>query len=629
MNIRIKKARNWSKDNAALIISSVLFILSMSFMMRIIVDNHLLSSDQMQEGAMRDMMDAMVLMGFSGFVILIIVGASSVNLLRSNKKTKQSNRILKNQVNAIEACGDGIAILDERGCFVFVNKAHAQIYGYSDPADLIGHEWRILYGEQRITWFEREVFTVLEECGEWRGRSTGEKKDGTEFPQELRINKVDDGGLICIVRDISEKVRNENLLRMIKVAIEAAEDGIAITDDENRLLFMNRSFLKIHGYDPYERDRYLGTDWRLLYNQKGQEQINNLILPTTILKGAWSGSTTVMKKDGTLFEGDASLTKLHDGTVLGVMRDVTARRSAEKEREELREQLFMVQKMEAIGRLTHGITHDFNNILSIVQGYCRSIKDKNKLNEDVQEFVEKIDDACLQAHDLVGQLMAFTRKRDHQQGMVDLNECIKEMQELFDENIGANITPVIDIRVDTAYIDAQYAPIYQMIHNLISNAIEALGNSVGKIGVTLKESEGHALGLRNHVYTDIMPERAMASVCRYREFKGRDYLISGYMQNLNEYYHLIVADTGPGIDRDILQNIFDPFFTTKRIEKKTGLGLFTVLGTVIGYNGAIIVETVPKEGTSFHIFLPKAQMTAMRDHEKALYDRISAAGNAH
>jgi len=608
------------RQNTVLIVCAAIFVLSLSYTLRTIMEYQPVSTYEKADPdrVTLELVRALYLMGASGVVILTILSGNILNLYRLNRHTHDINKRLSRNVEAVEACGDGIAILDDQGYYTFVNEAHAQCYGYS-VHELIGKSWRILYEPSRVTWLEREAFPVLKAHGEWRGRDVGRKKDGSEFPQELRLNMLQGGGFVCVVRDISEKVRNENLLKMIKVAVEAANDGIAITDAENRLLFMNRSFLTIHGYNPFERDKYIGTDWRALYNAKGQEQINSFVLPTTILKGAWSGFLPVMKKDGTVFYGDASLTKLPDGTVLGVMRDVSERHAAELEREDLREQLFQSQKMEAIGRLMQGMTFDFNNILTAISGYAQTIYGEAGQEGAVRSHVSKINAACAEAKDLVDQLTAFSRKKDLKMPTMDLNKSLADMQRSLEEIIPANIETVVNVQTEQAYITGQPVQIDQAIRHLIANAVESIGTKPGKVAITLKEADSGVNGIRRYVAADIMPDRTKAMICRYRETRSRSYLVAGYAQNTQDYFHMTVSDTGAGIPKEILPNIFDPFFSTKKNEKSAGLGLYSVLGTIIGYNGAIVVETVVGEGTSFHFFLPKADVLSGRG-------KLAAAG---
>jgi PAS domain S-box-containing protein len=121
---------------------------------------------------------------------------------------------------ALDASMDGMALLDGEGRYVYVNATHASIYGFASTSDLIGQSWRILYDEEQLRFIDEQVFPVLQREGTWRGRALGRRHDGTLFPQELSLASLPDGGLVCVVRDLSDLVRAEELSRMAERIIE-------------------------------------------------------------------------------------------------------------------------------------------------------------------------------------------------------------------------------------------------------------------------------------------------------------------------------------------------------------------------------------------------------------------------
>lgn len=501
-------------------------------------------------------------------------------------------------MKAIEMLADGIAILDANGCYTYMNAAHARHYGF-EPQELIGKEWSILYGPARIARFRAEIFPALDKVGTWSGQSEGRRKDGTEFQQDISLRKLDGGGFICVVRDISDKVRNDHVTKIIKLAVEAAADGIAITDEDNKLLFMNLSFLKIHGYNPHERDKYIGTDWRHLYNKTGQEQINSVVLPTTILKGAWSGSMVVARPDGSRLYGDASLTKLSGGLTLGVMRDITDRRTAEIEREGLREKLFQSQKIEAVGRITTRLLDDFQAMLSVI----RDVAD-GKVGSP-QEAMARIRGAADKAQEGVDEIASFYGKKTVRAVPINIGDFMTGLRsELF-----ALFPNAVSFEMDIKSTDARTwfdeGQLRQIIRNLCLNAIEAIATPVGRVVLTVRVMDRNILGLRREMIIETMPDRIKAASVRTKSpAAGKGYAMSGYLVRNRSYAEIIVSDTGRGIARDILGNIFNPFFTTKAASRGAGLGLSTVQGYVAGGGGAVIVETLLDHGTDVHVYLP-------------------------
>ena len=120
---------------------------------------------------------------------------------------------LRQQTDAMEAAIDGMALLNEKGVYVYLNKAHAKLYGYENAGELIGKSWRILYDSDELQRFEQEIMPEIGRKGNWHGEAIGKKKDGSKFPQELSLTATADGGLICVVHDITKRKQAEKALR--------------------------------------------------------------------------------------------------------------------------------------------------------------------------------------------------------------------------------------------------------------------------------------------------------------------------------------------------------------------------------------------------------------------------------
>lgn len=591
----------WIRKNIVLTFIAVVYIASLAFVINeTVAHGTMLGLDKHWKDPVEDpdaFLAVVYLMSILGFLMLVFMSGTLINNHRLNRETKAVYLKLSDQMRAIETSQDGIAILDKNGIYTYMNKAHARCYGCEDSSSLIGTSWTELYTPERVEQFEKSIFPIMRRNGYWKGQSYGRRQDGSEFPQEVTLTLLEDDGLICVVRDLTEKIETDKLLRLIKLAVEAADDGIAITDHNHNILFMNRSFLKIHGYDPDMRDDLIHTDWRLMYNEAGQAQINSIVIPTTILKGSWCDCIRVMRKDGSTFYGDASLTKLPDGVILGVMRDVSDRRKGEMEREELRERLFQSQKMEAIGRLTDGIAHDFDGILSRLSDAIAQGKLRDATNE------------VRRAKDLVDQLLAFSqRKTTPRGGYVNIADVLGGIKETLEETLPSSIECVIDLKMRNALVHTGKAQMMQILRSICANAKDAMENRRGKIAITLKPMDRNLLGLRQSMIVDVAPDRVQASVVRHSFKKNRGLLMAGYIVRNRDYIQVSVADSGHGILSDILPSVFDPFFTTKPVGKGAGLGLSSAHGLMVSCGGAIIVETVPGQGTSVHLFFPRAEI---------------------
>ena len=135
---------------------------------------------------------------------------------------KRQQKEAKRRSKAMEAATDGMAILDRDGAYQYVNQAHADIYGYDAPDAFLGETWRICYDGDELRRFEEDVMPTLFEKGQWRGTATGHRADGRPFPQDLTLTVIDNGGIVCVVRDITEQVEREEALRQAKQEAEEA-----------------------------------------------------------------------------------------------------------------------------------------------------------------------------------------------------------------------------------------------------------------------------------------------------------------------------------------------------------------------------------------------------------------------
>jgi len=135
---------------------------------------------------------------------------------------KRKEQVAKRRSDAMDAASDGIAILDSEGIYTYVNQAHADIYGYDSPEAFLGETWRICYRGKDLRRFEEEVMPTLYAEGRWRGRATGHRADGSRFPQELTLSLLDEGGLVCVVRDITDRKEREKELRDARERMELA-----------------------------------------------------------------------------------------------------------------------------------------------------------------------------------------------------------------------------------------------------------------------------------------------------------------------------------------------------------------------------------------------------------------------
>lgn len=243
------------------------------------------------------------------------------------------------------------------------------------------------------------------------------------------------------------------------------------------------------------------------------------------------------------------------------------------ERKQLREQLRQAQRMEAIGRLAGGVAHDFNNILTVINGYSDIALRLLEPEHPAQKRIREVLKAGNRAAALTKQLLAFSRKQLTQTEVLDLNHIIQELQGMIPRLIGSNIELTTKLHPEIAHINADKAQMEQIIMNLIVNARDAMPEG----GNILIET------------ANITADGAYA-----KQLLGIEP---------GEYVRLSVTDTGLGMDAETRAHIFEPFFTTKDIQG-TGLGLSIVYGIVKQSGGDILVYSELGVGTTFKIYLP-------------------------
>ncbi len=253
--------------------------------------------------------------------------------------------------------------------------------------------------------------------------------------------------------------------------------------------------------------------------------------------------------------------------------EISARKEAEEQKHQLEAQLHQAQKMEAIGRLSGGVAHDLNNLLSPILGYGELLSEDSALNNKQRESINHILNAGLRARDLVRQLLTFSRKQALQFKPLNINHTIENFSKLLRHTIPENIEIKVILSPNIRPVMVDIGQIEQIIMNLAVNAADAM-------------PDGGALT----IYTDIAElDKAYAST--HPEVTPGLYIM------------LAVSDTGCGMDKETCDHVFEPFFSTKG-EQGTGLGLATVFGIVKQHGGSIWLYSELNKGTTFKIYLP-------------------------
>ncbi len=271
----------------------------------------------------------------------------------------------------------------------------------------------------------------------------------------------------------------------------------------------------------------------------------------------------------------------------GMLIDVTDRVASEQSRRVLESQLQLSQKMEALGTLASGISHDFNNVLGAIVGNVALAKHAGASGNahGLQASLEQIQKSASRARNLVRQILAFSRQQPVQRATLPVLPLLEETVQM----LRAAIPPQVDLQVRRTspglHVSADATQMQQVLMNLCMNAWQAMSEAAGNISLEAKLVE-----------------------------------VSGEMAAMNQivpgpYVEMAVTDTGMGMSPEIQRRVFEPFFTTKPVGVGTGLGLPVVHGIVRAHDGAILLESAVGVGSTFRVLLPQAQPAAVGPDE--------------
>jgi PAS domain S-box-containing protein len=453
------------------------------------------------------------------------------------------------------------------------NAAFAHDAGLADPADIIGKAdeqmpWRAQAASYRAD--DLEVIAsgkpklLIEEH-----QTTPQGNTITLLTSKvpLRDESGEVIGVLGTYLDITLAKQAEESEARLAMAVQQADEAIVITDASGTILDVNPAFLKTSGYT---REETVGHNPRILQSGKHGASFYQQMWSTLLAGQVWRGRLTNKRKDGTLYDEDATISPMFDAAgqiiaFVGVNRDVT-------EQERMAVQMRRAQRLESIGSLASGVAHDLNNALTPILMIVELLR--LEFPDTASDDLDVIQAGAKRGADLVKQLLNFARGAEGERLPVRLKPLCTELGQLIHSTFPKNIELRVDCPDDLPEILGDATQLHQVVLNLLVNARDAMPDG-GTISMEARPTEVAATGEINLLNLPPGP-----------------------------YIAVRVTDTGMGIPAEILDRIFDPFFTTKALKAGTGLGLSTSLGIVKGHGGFIRVYSVPGQGSTFAVYVP-------------------------
>ena len=473
----------------------------------------------------------------------------------------------------------GIMVLDKAGIAAAVNDALVEMWGIRNGEEVVG----------KFNIFHPRDYTFLQhlDFGEaFKGNMVDLGVKTIKVPgatgkgkREISVSIIvfpvfgEGGGVINVVlmcQDVTESVEARKELsskeERLKLLFDSANDAIFISSTRGRVIQVNPAAESMTGYSADElagmtiHDLFDVEDRELSLRQFAWMKRGNRVHFESTFISAGGGRVDVDISGSVVKSGDQNL-------LINIVRDIT-------ERKRFLSRLTQTQKLESLGVMAGGISHDFNNILEGIIGAGELAQENARGNEELSAYIDVILSSANRGARLIKHLLSYARQSELESEIVDLNQIAEEAKGFLAHTIDKRIHLRIDLDPDLAPITGDPSRLQQAIVNLALNSQDAMPDG-GEILIRTRNFSVDERFARDH--PGISP---------------------------GSYVELLVEDSGLGIEPEILPRVFDPFFTTKSRGEGTGLGLAMVYSTVASHGGIIDLRSRPDEGTEAHIYLP-------------------------
>ncbi|RPH51772.1 MAG: PAS domain S-box protein [Desulfobacteraceae bacterium] len=534
--------------------------------------------------------------GFRGVVINISDRIKAEKVLMDSEDRYRS---------IVENSNQGIVVVDESYRLEYVNDKICQLLGYSRN-EMIGQNFRMHIDQSCSELVQKNC--LLRQSGDSAPNSYEAciiRKDGAklfvEISSSIVLSLTGEKRTVAQLLDITDRKKAEIALReseaKYRSILENIEEVFYEVDLKGNITYVNDAAEKLLGYPAEELMGLNNRTYTTPETAKRMYGVFNRVYLTG--EPAKINDYEIITKEGgiKLLEISTFLVMDQDGNKTGfrgLIRDVSERIRAEKEKKKLEAQFYQAQKMEAIGTLAGGIAHDLNNILMGIQGNASMVLMDIDISDPHYEKLKNIEEYVISGSNLTKQLLGFARSGKYHVRATNLNELVEKTSRMFGRTKK-------EIRINTRFqdgillVNVDQSQIEQVLLNIYVNAWQAMPAG-------------------GDLYLDV------------KNIIIDEGYVRSYKINPGRYVRVSITDTGIGMDDATRQRIFDPFFTTKEMGRGTGLGLASAYGIVKNHGGFINVYSEIGRGTTFNIYLPVSEKKEINEEIQPVENIIKGSG---
>jgi two-component system, cell cycle sensor histidine kinase and response regulator CckA len=523
-----------------------------------------------------------------------LAGVLAFRDVTENRMAVQELRRLANEQRTIlDTVSAGICLL-KADRIQWVNPAFESIFGCRAD-EVCGQDTARFYARdedfQRVS---REGFQALTPTSVYSTEVLLKRASGETFWCHIAGRAVDptqmDDISIWVLQDIDSLKQVEEALRVSQARLDTAQAHAHIGSWEigvgGETVYWSKEMYRLFDQDPSKPVPSLSDFLAMVHpdDRQALSIVDQELRATGLLRPLQYRTDPARGPERVL---DATAQPVRDATgalvaITGTLQDVTERKRTEREQARLQDQLRQAAKMEAVGRLAGGVAHDFNNLLSVIQGNAELAKLELAPADPLVHYLDQVQTAGSSAVELTRQLLAFSRRQMIEPRVLNLNDLIKTLQKMLARLIGEDVTLDTLLAHDLGSVKVDPGQFDQVIVNLAVNARDAMP----KGGRLLIETANVDI---DQAWCALHPGLA----------PGR-------------FVMMAVTDTGHGMTKEVRERIFEPFFTSKPKGRGTGLGLAMIFAVVSQSGGAIDVYSEVDHGTTFKIYIPRAEEPAER-----------------